>query len=284
MVCLFIDFNKAYDSLNRKKIWSLMEKFGIPKKLIKLSRLSVINSRCKVRVNGEMSEDFGVDTGVRQGDGLSPILFNLALETALQQVKKSDVGIKIGKTINILAFADDVVIMAENIQDLKELTKTLIEETKKVGLTINEKKTKFMKINREQDVLREEELNVENYKFGEVKHFTYLGVILSSTSKEENEIRSRITTANRCFMACNRLMSSKMLSRKTKIRIYKTIIRPILLYGAETWVLNKREEKAIIVFENKVLRKIFGPTFEEGEWRKKHSLIVKLENCINILI
>ncbi len=61
----------------------------------------------------------------------------------------------------------------------------------------------------------------------------------------------------------------------TKIRIYKTIIYPILTYGSETWILNKKEEKQLIVFENKILRKIFGPINEDNVWRKRHNYEIR---------
>lgn len=99
-----------------------MEKFGIPEKLVNLVKITVEGSQCKVKVNGQISSPFLVNTGVRQGDGTSPLLFNIALEEALKKVKASTTGIHIGKTFNILAFADDVVIMAENIDELSQLS------------------------------------------------------------------------------------------------------------------------------------------------------------------
>lgn len=103
---LFIDFSKAYDSLNRSEIWYKMEKFGIPRKLIRLVKMTVTGSKCKVLVDGDLSTPFEVDTGVRQGDGLSPTIFNIALEETLEKVHRTEGGVTIGKKINILAFAD----------------------------------------------------------------------------------------------------------------------------------------------------------------------------------
>lgn len=266
---LFIDFSKAYDSLCRKKIWEKMESYGIPNKLIRLIELSVKNSKCKVKVENEYSATFEVKTGVRQGDGLSPILFNIALEEALKEVNKTNLGIKIIKNISVLAFADDVVILAENKRDLEDMTKTLILETKTVGLKINDDKTKFMYFGRNQDNSRY--FTVENHNFEKVNEFKYLGTIISSNNSEQSEIQNRIISANRSLFAVNKLMSSKILSTHTKIRIYKTVIRPILLYGAESWTMDKATERKLITFENKILRKVFGPTNENGIWRIKHN-------------
>ena len=70
-----------------------------------------------------------------------------------------------------------------------------------------------------------------------------------------------------------KLLSSRLLSKKLKVKTYKTIILPVVLYGCETWSLTLREEHRLWVFENKVLRKIFGAKKDEitGEWRKLHN-------------
>lgn len=274
--CIFIDFTKAYDSLDRKRIWKVMEKQGIPKKLIKMASLSVQDSKCKVKVEGQVSEAFSVDTGVRQGDGISPILFNIALEEALQKVKSSEVGIKIGKKINILAFADDVAILAHTKQDLEDLVRILIEETKKAGLEINDRKTKYMQCGRRDDQEEDNEvLQIENHVFQKVNNFTYLGVLLTNDNNEELEITNRLNAANRSLHACNKILSSKLLSRNTKVRVYKTIIRPTLMYGSECWVMSKKSEKRLVTFENKILRKIYGPTQEDGFWRIRHNFEIR---------
>ena len=74
---------------------------------------------------------------------------------------------------------------------------------------------------------------------------------------------------------CLECVLSKIISRRTKIRIYKTIIYLILTYGSETWILNKKEEKQLIVFENKILRKLFGPINEDNIWRKRHNYEIR---------
>ena len=81
--------------------------------------------------------------------------------------------------------------------------------------------------------------------------------------------------ANRAYFDLNKILSSKIIWRRTKIRIYKTIIYPILTYGSETWILNKKEEKQLIVFENNILRKIFDPINEDNVRRKRHNYEIR---------
>lgn len=75
---LFVDFKQAYDSIKRSSLWWTMIVLGIPAKLVRLVKVYVQNSKCKVKFNSVMSEDFPVETSLRQGDALSPILFNIA--------------------------------------------------------------------------------------------------------------------------------------------------------------------------------------------------------------
>jgi hypothetical protein len=77
------------------------------------------------------------------------------------------------------------------------------------------------------------------------------------------EIRSRLNLGNACYHAVQNLLSFSLLSRNVKIKIYKTIILPVVLYGCETWSLTLREEHKLRVFENRVLRRIFGPMRDE---------------------
>jgi hypothetical protein len=89
----------------------------------------------------------------------------------------------------------------------------------------------------------------------------------------QEEIKSRLNSGNACYHSVQNLLSSRLLSRNVKVKIYKTIILPVVLYGRETWSLTLREEHRLRVFENRVLKRIFGPKMDEvtGEWRKLHS-------------
>jgi hypothetical protein len=87
-----------------------------------------------------------------------------------------------------------------------------------------------------------------------------------------DEIKSRLNSGNVCYYSVQNLLSSHLISKNLKIKIYKTVILPFVLYGCETWSLTLREEHRLRVFENRVLRRIFGPKREEdGSRRKLHN-------------
>jgi hypothetical protein len=89
----------------------------------------------------------------------------------------------------------------------------------------------------------------------------------------QEEIKRRLNSGNACYHSVQNLSSPRLLSKNLKVRIYKTIILPVVLYGCETWFLTLREEHRLRVFENRVLRRMFGPKEDEvtGEWRKLHN-------------
>ena len=94
--------------------------------------------------------------------------------------------------------------------------------------------------------------------------------MLPNKNSIQEEIKSRLKLGNACYYSVQNPLSSSLLFKKLKIKIYRTIILPVVLYGCETWLLTLREEHRLRVFENRVLRRVFGPKRDEvtGEWRK----------------
>jgi len=96
---------------------------------------------------------------------------------------------------------------------------------------------------------------------------------LTNQNSIQEKIKSRLKSANACYHSVQNILSSGLLFKTLKIKIYKTIILPAILYGCETWSLTLREERRVRVLENRVLRSIFGPKMDKviGEWRKLHT-------------
>ena len=92
-----------------------------------------------------------------------------------------------------------------------------------------------------------------------------MGTLISNDNRVEKEIQRRILAGNRTYFDAVSLFRSRRLSRATKIILYKTLTRPVVLCGAEAWTLTEKEEQALLIFEREILRRIYGPKYENGE-------------------
>jgi hypothetical protein len=120
-----------------------------------------------------------------------------------------------------------------------------------------------MVVFRDQNAGLNHNIKVDNKSFERVEQFKYLGTTLTNQNSIQEEITSRLKSGNACYLSVQDLLSSSLLSKNTKINIYRIIILPIVLYGCETWSLTLRKEHRPRVFKNRVLRRIFGPKRDE---------------------
>ena len=132
-------------------------------------------------------------------------------------------------------------------------------------------------------------MKIDNSPTERVEEYKYLGKTLTYQNSIQEEIKSRWKSENACYYSVKNLLSSSLLSKRLNIKIYRTIILPVVLYVCETWSLTLREERRLRVFENRVLRRVFGPKWDEAteEWRKLHneelSDLYSLPNIVQVV-
>jgi len=110
---LFIDFKKACDSVRREVLYKILIEFDIPRKLVRLIKMSLTETYSRVRVSENVSDRFPIRNGLKQGDALSPLLFNFSLEYAIRRVQVNQNGLKLKGTHQLLAFADELIYWEE---------------------------------------------------------------------------------------------------------------------------------------------------------------------------
>jgi len=156
---------------------------------------------------------------------------------------------------------------------LKENAEALVAATRKTGLEVSADKIKYIAMSRDQNVGRIHSVRIDNNTFEMVEEFKYLGTSLTNQNSIAEEIKSRLKSGIACYHSMQNLLSSMLLSKNLKVKIYRNIILPVILYGCENWSLILREERKLRVFENMVLIRIFGPRTDEvtGEWRRLHN-------------
>jgi hypothetical protein len=267
---LFIDFKAAYDTINREQLWGIMAEFGFPHKLIRLLKATLEGVTSCVKIEGCLSGSFVSEVGLRQGDGISTMLFNVALEGIVRRSGIEKSGSIFKKSTQLLGFADDIDIIGRNIRSVKEAYSKLEKEANRIGLHVNQEKTKFLMVcpsQRTRDLVGTH-LEIGDKRFEVVNEFTYLGALIDDKFNTSIEIKRRIVSAQRAFYGIKHLLSAKSVSRKAKFAMYKTLIRPVAIYGSESWNTTEDDEERLGVFERRVLRKIIGPLrIGDGEYR-----------------
>ena len=118
----------------------------------------------------------------------------------------------------------------------------------------------------------------------QVKSFKYLGSAVSTDNTIEEEIKERIALGNKAFFANRKEFRSKLISKMVKLKLYCSVIRRVVKYACETWTLKETITNRLVVFERKVLRKIYFPTNENSIWRIKTNQeldkIIKHKNIV----
>nr|CAH7740812.1 unnamed protein product [Callosobruchus chinensis] len=223
---------KAYDTVPLNKLWPCMEDENISK--IYIHAVKELYSGCTgaVKTNKEMSEDFGISKGLRQGCTLAPLLFKIYLQGALKVWKR-----KCG---------NDQVVLSTDRDDLNYMLRKLKDEYEEWGLIINMQKTEYLIVGDEND---RSDMQIGSEIIKLCSSFKYLGVTISSTGRSTEDIRNKIGQGRNAIRQLNSVLWSKNISAKTKSMIYKTIVQSICTYGSETWELNKKDRQKLLSLE-----------------------------------
>ena len=252
----FIDYQKAFDSVDRETLWKLLGHYGIPGKMIRLIKCIYEDMNCRVIHAGRMSDSFHVNTGVRQGCLLSPFLFLLAIDWIMKTTTaNTSNGIQwtMGTQLDDLDFADDLALLSHSHNQMQDKTTRLETISAGTGLRINKKKTELMKIYTTTDT----PVIVDGEPIKEVESFVYLGSIIDEKGGTDRDVSARIGKARGAFVMLKKIWSSKKIGMSTKLRIFRTNVKSVLLYGCETWRATKSITSKVQTFINTCLRRIY---------------------------
>lgn len=250
----FIDYSKAFDCVDHGSLWRVLLEMGVPLHLVLLMRQLYTEQEAAVRTEDGDSEWFKVKKGVRQGCILSPYLFNLFAEYIMRKANLEDCckGVRIGgMSLTNIRYADDTTLLAESSLDLTKAIKRVKEESERMGLYLNMKKTKIMTTSETpvKICFGDEEVEL-------VDSFVYLGSLVTCKGMCDAEVKRRIALGRKAMNALGPIVQDKLTDVKLKVRLVKAMVFPVVLYGSESWTLRKAEEKRLEAFEMWCWRRI----------------------------
>ena len=277
----FIDFEKAFDSVDHSTLWKILRHYGIPEKFIATIQQSYYNSQIRVIHNRELTSPFPVKTAVRQGCILSPMLFLLVIDWIMKTTTEgSRTGLQwtLLSQLHDLDFADDIALLSHNHRHGQDKVHSLATIAEMAGLNIKKSKTKTMRINS----TNQAPIKLDNDDIENVASFTYLGSVIAVDGGSERDVLVRIGKARTAFLLLRTVWRSKEISLRTKLRIFSTNVKTVLMYGAETWRVTKNITDKTQAFVNRCLRYILGIRWpntisNEDLWAKTQEDRIKIQ-------
>ena len=295
---VFIDLTKAFDTVNRKALWRVLKRLGIPDKMLNVIISFHEGMKASVLSDGVFSDSFDVSNGTKQGCVMAPILFALFFSVMLGHAfGDCNTGVKFqfrtsgglfnhqrfhaktlvkSSVIRDLLFADDAALVATSLEEAQCLVDRFSRASKAFGLTISIKKTEVVHqpipIPKQVRGVKQKPpvytfpatpITIDGNNLQYVKKFTYLGSTVNSYASLDDDIINRIAKATQAFGKLrHRLWDERGISLKTKIGVYKAVVLTTLLYGSESWTLYRTHIKQLDVFHKRCLRSICGYTLE----------------------
>lgn len=233
----FIDFRKAFDTIWYPGLFLKLLRNKVSGKFYNTIKQMYSNIQLQIKHKGMLSPSFTSNTGVRQGDNLSPTLFNLYINDLEFDHVTSDTPILSNTHISHLLYADDLLLISQSPKGLQNSINMLNQFCQKWHLTLNIKKTKIM------TVQNRPSKNTTVYKFGEqaIEHcssYKYLGLIINDNGSyklAKEELRSK---AIKALHKLEKMSSNCNFPLALKMKLFDTLVKPVLLYNSEIWALD----------------------------------------------
>jgi sorting nexin-29 len=241
---VFVDFRKAFDSIDRHAIPLILQAYGVPELLITAIMDMYKDTTAFVQIGADRTEDFRTTSGVLQGDTLAPFLFIVVLDYILRRSLEEGDGYLVARrrsrrhpavTITALAFADDIALTCGDPNAAQRALRRLCDEAERVGLVLNASKTEVMHVG----LTDAPPLTLSNGDcIAECKDFRYLGSLISSP---DSIVADRRAQAWRAAVQLSPIFRSR-LDDALKLRIMRTAVEPIFMYGLEAVPLTASRE------------------------------------------
>ena len=275
--CAFIDYKKAFDNVNRFKLWNKLLSYNIKGKLFNVIYNLYKHAKSCIKLNGSKSSYFNCMAGVRQGENLSPLLFSIFLSDLELFLSKKYEGLSNFKNsvytllenddtvlylnLFVLLYADDTIVLAENETQLQLAIKGMEEYCEFSSLQINASKSKVMVFSRgkirNKPVIRFNEQVLEV-----VDNYVYLGIKFNYNGSFNVAIKHLFDIANRAMFVILKKGRLLNLDVDTQLKLFDSTVVPIMLYGSEVWgftildLKNKPNQNKLNILRTNLIEKL----------------------------
>ena len=230
--------------MKHEDIIKQLEELNIDGKDLRVIRNIYWQQTAAIRINNQLGAFQCIKKGVRQGCVLSPDLFSLYSEYIMRSIGNMPGIVVGGHNINNLRYADDTVLIATSQRELQKIMDTVVVESEKMGLKLNNKKTEVMVISKKR-IIPKCKIKVGGISLEQVQKFKYLGTWITSDGRGITEIKNRIGQAKTAFYKMKSILCNKSLSLEVRKRILACYIEPVLTYGCESWTISKQAIKSL---------------------------------------
>ncbi|KAK3515046.1 hypothetical protein QTP70_004038 [Hemibagrus guttatus] len=241
--CVFVDLEKAYDRVPREELWYCMRKSGVAEKYVRVVQDMYERSRTVVRCAVGQTEEFKVEVGLHQGSALSPFLFAIVMDQLSEEVRQESPW--------TMMFADDIVICSESREQVEENLERWRFTLERRGMKVSRSKTEYMCVNGREG---SGTVRLQGEEVKKVQEFKYLGSTVQSNGECGKEVEKRVQAGWNGWRKVSGVLCDRKISVRIKGKVYRTVVRPAMLYGLETVSLRKRQESELEVAELKMLR------------------------------
>ncbi len=234
----FIDFSKCFDLIDRDMLYFKLIETGIDGKMYFTLKSMYSNTRSCVNINGNLTEWFYTMNGCRQGDVTSPTAFSILINDLIKEIRASKIGVKVNDLIvGVLAYADDIVLLAENPQQLQDLIDIVHKWCCKYRFIINPNKSNVVHF-------RNPPKQRTNFKFklgalvqlDVVENYKYLGTFLDEYLTFDKAVEVLSAAANRALGSMiNKFKSMREMNYRTYTKLYESLVCPVMDYGSAVW-------------------------------------------------
>ena len=252
----FLDAEKAFDRVDRSLLFFKLIQLGINGAIYDNIKSIYQETQCCLKLNNTLTNWFRSESGVLQGDTLSPTLFNIFINDLIPSVKSLNKGVPIGdQNLSILLYADDIIILSENASDLQSMLDSVYNWSFKNMIRFNEKKSNVVHFRRKRTPLSSYDFHLGTSGLKTLSEYKYLGIVLDEYLDYSVTTKTLANAANRALGAIiNKFKKINGLGYYTYTRMFHSGVCPILDYCSETWgfkdfaSINSVQNKAIRIF------------------------------------